>query len=234
MDPREARETKSAALRDSQDTNEGRRRQDDALPDPQDQKPIQFPTWRFAEDGRTAIVTSPQELEELEADGGNWQDAPHPAPTEFVPGANRTFASPVGTVDPLGAASRLDKPAMEIGLTTPLPANVAGSVPQGEVDVRRGQAASTQGVGLSSGMQAEQKRMEAEIERLRRENEQLKAQASQPKGGAKKAAAKGKSKSKGKGQDVDARATARDEAREKAEAKARDDADAQSRVHAQG
>jgi hypothetical protein len=93
------------------------------------QKPVQYPTWRFAKDGRSQIVHSPDELKELEADGGDWRDAPHPAGTEYVPGGMRTFAAPVGTVDPRGAAARLDKPASEVALTTALPKNEAGSVP---------------------------------------------------------------------------------------------------------
>jgi hypothetical protein len=235
------RETKSEALRDSQDTNEGRRRQDEGRPDPGQDKPVVFPTWRFAKDGRTAIVTSPQELEELEADGGDWKDAPHPADTEMLPTQVRTFAAPVGAVDHMGGPARYDKPVGEVGLTTPIALNAAGSVPQSESEVRRGQAATLsggglQGQGLHSTITPEVKRLEAENDQLKRQLEQAQAKSSTPKGsGAKKSAKSAKSAGgKKAGKTTDARVEARDEARQKGEEKAQADADEQSRRVAQG
>jgi hypothetical protein len=181
---------------------------------------LQFPTWRYAKDGRTAVVESPQALEELEADGGDWRDAPHKADTEYVPGGVRTFAGPVGAVDARGAAARYDRPTSEVALTTALPKNEAGSVPSDQAELRQRQAQSPD-KATSSPTEAIMARMQARIDELERENGDLKVKA-------RKAA-----NTDDKGQDkrtstADSRAEAREEAEISEEIKARRDAERQS------
>jgi hypothetical protein len=159
--------------RDSQTLEEASRRAEGA-PRAND-APIQFPTWRYARDGRTAIVSSPQELEELEADGGGWQDHPHPAGTQFIPDGTRTFEAPVGTVDARGAAARVDRPQPEVALTSALPRNEAGSIP-GQQAERVQRQMRQQGQTSESPMAAEMARLQSRIEELERENGNLKVQ----------------------------------------------------------
>lgn len=212
--------------RESQSLGEASRRAEGHPKLAPDDDRVEYPTWRFAADGRTTIVNSPQELEELEAGGGDWQDKPHPAGTEFVPNAVRTFASPVGTVDPRGAIARTDRPLSELALTTALPRNVAESVPSGEGEARQRQAnAGQRHVPLpSEGAMA---RLQARVGELERENGDLKR-----KHATQRAAPAPKKSHKKKKSSGDARTDARQQAEEQARQDNAARADAQSRAHA--
>lgn len=205
--------------RDS-DTVEEARTRIDAVQAVRQAGPIQFPTWRYAKDGRTAVVTSPQELEELEADGGDWKDAPHPAGTEFPADGIRTFAGPVGAVDARGAAARYDRPSSEVALTTALPRNVAGSSPSDQAETRQRQAQSPD-KPAGSPMQGEVARLQSENDRLQQENSDLKKKQSQQKSGD----------TTPRGDDqADARAVAREEAAIREEAQGREKAERESKA----
>lgn len=189
---------------------------------------IEFPTWRYAADGRTAIVNSPQQLEELEEDGGDWQDRPHPAKTEFVPNGVRTFAAPVGSVDPRGAIARTDRPLPELALTTALPRNVQESVPSTQAETRQRQAAQVNRQA-DSPLSAELSRLSARIDALERDNRDLRAGRAVAKQAAapKKASGKKSHKKKTTG---DAREDARRDAADRQRAENADAAEAQSRA----
>lgn len=216
MEPQDYGKTAQEVGRDSQTLEEASRRQE-GLPREQPKGAIQFPTWRYAKDGRTKIVNDPLELEELEADGGDWRDAPHPADTQFVPNGTRTFEAPVGTVGPRGEIARLDRPGPEVAVTTALPRNVAGSVPSEFALDEQRRAESTRGGSSVHPTQGVIARLQTRIQELERENGDLKTAAQKAKhtdksGKDSRSASAKKKGSKGKGQSEDAREAARKQA----------------------
>lgn len=209
------------AGRDSQTLDEARTRQDAAIR--KASNIIEFPTWRYCSDGRSAVVNDPLELKELEATGGSWADRPFPAGTEFVPDGHRTFAAPVGTVDARGAAARIDRPTTEVALTTALPRNVVGSVPSASAEsTQRLQRQGASGKAMTSPTETILAKMQAQIADLQQANRDLQVRLTK------------QQQTDAKGQDRRAanakKQTAKDKARTDARVKARQEAEVEQRA----